>query len=122
MIESVDARVLVSHHDLLTDARLIEARAGDPESELERLLIVRRFIAASFELTRSLQAYTECALVNHCGTTGTRSLAEATEVLFAALSDYGMRCREVAMEARRSGYEDGSSWEEDRVAVCGAAR
>ena len=121
MIESVDARVLVSRDDLLTNARLIEARASDPESELERLLLVRRFIAASFELTRSLRAQTECALVNHCGTTGSRSLAEATEVLYAALAEYGLRCREVALEARQSGNGDCPRWEMNGLAVYGAA-
>ncbi len=121
MIETVDPRVLLSRDDLLTNARLIEARAEDSDSELARLLLVRRFIAASFELIRSLHAQTRCALVNHCGTMGTNSLQEATETLFNALTEYALRCREVAMEARMFGDEpDSATRAYDRVVVAGA--
>lgn len=107
MIETVDARVMLTRDDLLTNAELIESRVGDPEAELARLLLVRRFIAASFELTRALRAQTQCALVNHFGTAGTRSLTEATDVLYEALAEYALRCREVASEARKS-WQDGA--------------
>ncbi len=100
MSESDGARVSISRDDLLAAARLMELRAADEEAELDRLLLVRRLIAASFELTRTLRAQTECALVNHCGTPGTRSLEEATESLFRALADYAQRNREVAAAAR----------------------
>ena len=102
MIETMDARVLLSREDLLTNAQLIELRASDPESERTRLVLARRFIAASFELTRALRAHTQCALVNHAGTAGTQSLEEAMEALFCRLSEYALRCREVAAEARKT--------------------
>ncbi len=99
MTGSVEARVTIARDDLVRNARLIEARASDPDAELARLMLVRRFIAASFELTRTLRTQTQCALVNHCGTAGMRSLAEATEALYDALAEYAARCREVAAEA-----------------------
>lgn len=100
MIETIDPRVMLTRQDLLTNARLIETRVEDPDTELARLVLVRRFIAASFELTRTLRAHAQCALVNHCGTTASGSLEEATDALFSALSEYALRCREVAAEAR----------------------
>jgi len=102
MIGIVDAPVTLRREDLLANARLIELRASDPEEELARLVQVRRFIAASFDLTRTLRAQTQCALVNHYGTAGTRSVEQATEALYAALAEYAVRCREVAAEARRA--------------------
>ena len=123
MIETVDARVMLSRDDLLRNARLIEMRASDADAELARLVLVRRFIAASFELTRTLRAQTQCALVNHFGTAGTRSLEEATEALYEALAEYAMRCREVAAEARRS-EEDvpATTWASERAVGVGAVR
>lgn len=122
MIESVEARVLLSRSDLLTNARMIDKRESDPDAELARLLRVRRFIAASLELTRCLRAQTQAALVNHCGTAGTRGLAEATYVLFNALAEYALRARELAAAAGASGVEaDGSHWEPEGTLVCGAA-
>ncbi len=105
MIDEENARISISREDLMTAARLMEQRAADAETELDRLLLVRRLIAASFELTRTLRAQTQCALVNHCGSTGTRNLEEATETLFGALADYAARCREVAAGARTAARE-----------------
>lgn len=116
MIDSVDARVLISREELLTNARMIEARGREEGAELARLLQVRRFIAASFELTRSLHAQTQCAVVNHCGTIGTSSLEEATETLFGALVEYAAQCRALAIEARKSA-DASATWERDRLAV-----
>ncbi len=99
MRSMAEARVTIARDDLVTNARLIETRASDPDAELARLMLVRRFIAASFELTRTLRTQTQCALVNHYGTAGTRSLEEATEALYDALAEYAARCREVAAEA-----------------------
>lgn len=115
MIETVDARVIVARDDLLTNARLVESRAADPDAELARLVLVRRFIAASFELTRTLRAQTQCALVNHCGTAGTHSLEETTEALYDALAEYALRCRQVAAEATRAGAGEPSPRTRDLV-------
>ncbi len=101
MIEAQGARVVLSRADLLAAAEHIEARAGDAEEELERLILVRRLVAASFELSRTLRAQTQCALVNHCGTPGSRSLREATDYLWEALMTYAQKCREVAGQAQR---------------------
>ena len=117
MIETTEVRVLVTHDDLVCNARLIERREPNADAELRRLLLVRRFIAASFDLTRALRAQTECALVNHCGTAGTHSLEEATEVLFGALEEYALRCREVAIGGRTSEQEEEVSWDTARAVV-----
>lgn len=100
MIEAQGARVVLSRGDLLAAAEHIEARADDAEDELARLIVVRRLVAASFELSRTLRAQTQCALVNHCGTPASRSLREATEHLWEALASYAQRCREVAGQAQ----------------------
>ncbi len=123
MIETMDARVIVSREDLLTTARLVESRAEEADVELARLVLVRRFIAASFELTRTLRTQTQCALVNHYGTAGTCSLEETTEALFDALAEYASRCREVAAEARRAGGGEPSPRTRDlAVGLAGAGR
>ncbi len=120
MIENAEAQVLLTRADLLTNAQVIEARAGDQEGELTRLLRVRRFIAASLELTRCLHAQTECALVNHCGTMGTRSLEEATELLYRALAEYARQCRALAIACRKSAAApEAAVWEGNRLAVAG---
>lgn len=115
MIEGVDQRVLISREDLLTSARLVESRDPDPETELQRLLLVRRFIAASFELSRLIRAQTNCALVNHCGTAGTASLEQATERMYTALEEFAQRCREVAVGGRTSAGSGRSSWQPERA-------
>lgn len=118
MIEGARARVLVARDDLLANASLIERREQDADAELTRLLLVRRFIAASFELSRALRAQTECALVNHCGTAGTRSLQEASELLYGAFEEYALRCREVAVGARTADEApDSRSWEGSRAVI-----
>ena len=123
MIETVDGRVVVSRDDLVTNARLIETRLQDPGAELTRLLLVRRFIAASFELTRTLRAQTQCALVNHTGSTGMRSVEEATGALYEALAEYAARCREVASEARRTLEQAPTAdWAGEAVALAQAGR
>ena len=100
MIEAQGARVVLSRDDLLAAAEHIEARANDAEDELARLIVVRRLVAASFELNRALRMQTQCALVNHCGTPGSRSLREATEYLWDALAAYVQKCGEVAGQAQ----------------------
>ncbi len=100
MIEAQGARVVLSRADLLAAAEHIEARADDAEDELARLIAVRRLVAASFELSRTLRAQTQCALVNHCGAPRSRSLREATEHLWEALAAYAQNCRDVAGQAQ----------------------
>lgn len=103
MIEAQGARAVVSRDDLLAAVDRIEARENDAEEELARLIVVRRLVAASFELSRTLRAQTQSALVNHCGSPGSRGLREATELLWDAISAYARRCREVADDARATG-------------------
>lgn len=99
MIEAPGERVVLTRDDLLAAADHIEARASNAEDELARLIVVRRLVAASFELSRALRMQTQCALVNHCGTPESRSLHEATEHLWEALATYARQCREVAGQA-----------------------
>ena len=123
MIDEENARISISREDLLTAARLMEQRAADAETELDRLLLVRRLIAASFELTRTLRAQTQCALVNHTGSTGMRSVEEATGALYEALAEYAARCREVASEARRTLEQAPTAdWAGEAVALAQAGR
>lgn len=100
MIEAPGPRVVLSRDDLLAAAEHIEARASDAEDELARLIVVRRLVAASFELSRALRMQTQSALVNHCGTPGSRGLREATEHLYDALAAYAQNCHEVAGQAQ----------------------
>ena len=100
MIEAQGARVTLSRDDLLAAAEHIEARASDAEDELARLIVVRRLVAASFELSRALRAQTQCALVNHCGQPGSGSLREATAYLWDAFAAYAQNCHEVAAQAQ----------------------
>lgn len=122
MREDMEAGLTLTRDDLFASMRFVDMRADGPEAEQARLLIVRRLLAASFELTRSLQAQTQCALVNHCGTRGTRSLAEATGVFVDALEEYAARCRDAALAARRSEEELGiRTWKDARSVVRTAA-
>ncbi len=121
MLEHLEPDLALSRDDLFASMRLVEMRAPEAEAEGARLLVVRRLLAASFELHRALHAQTECALVNHYGTRGSRSLVEATGALFDALEEYATRCREAAVAARVSEKELGIRRWRDTRAVAGTA-
>ncbi|HET9986235.1 MAG TPA: hypothetical protein VFQ38_21725 [Longimicrobiales bacterium] len=105
MDETNGGRVLLPWSELRAAVALIGARFPDPEAERSRLVLARRYLAEAAELERALEGHLRCALVDHSGSTGAHSLAEATERLFGALAGFAARVSELAEGCRALGVE-----------------